>query len=333
MTTVARRHHNPRARPPRGPTRLCRRGVADHHETDHRRSTLSTRRRKLTRHPPYTESKTLKGNTSHALTSKLKSTLMSRLAVVTGATSGIGKAFAEQLTTDGYDLIAIGRNLDRLHQLAETLPAKVIPIAADLSDIDGINTVIEAIEGREVELLVNNAGVAHYMPFAQLPQDRVNELLFVKVIAPTQLARAVTPGMIDRQAGAIINVAGMLAYSGPAPVDQLPLRRAVYVGANAHLVAFSETLAAELVGDGITVQALCPGIVATEFHQRQGMDVGTTPRMSPHEVVTASLRGLELAEVICAPGVEDHELLTAVAAADLAAFGAQSPQLASRYRS
>ncbi|MDG4668036.1 SDR family NAD(P)-dependent oxidoreductase [Mycobacterium sp. 236(2023)] len=257
---------------------------------------------------------------------------MSALAVVTGASSGIGKAFTERLAADGYELITVGRDLDRLQRLADTLPVDVTPVAADLATHDGIATVIEGVADRAVDLLVNNAGVAHYMPFSQLPEERANELLFVKVIAPTLLARAVAPGMVDRRAGTIINVAGMLAYSGPAPLEQLPLRRAVYVGANAHLVAFSETLAAELAADGIAVQALCPGVVATEFHQRQGIDMSGAPRMSPHDVVTASLRALELGEVICAPSVEDHDLLEAVADADLAAFGAQSVQLATRYR-
>ena len=257
---------------------------------------------------------------------------MSRLAVITGASSGIGKAFAERLAADGYDLIAVGRNLDRLRHLASTLPAIVSSVAADLATTDGITSVIDAIGDRHVDLLVNNAGVAHYMPFAQLPEDKASELLFVKVVAPTLLARAVVPGMIERHSGTIINVAGMLAYSGPASLEQLPRRRAVYVGANAHLVAFSESLAAELAGDGVTVQALCPGVVATEFHQRQGIDMSATPRMSAQDVVTASLRGLELGEVICAPSVEKRDLLDRVAAAGLDAFGAQSVKLASRYK-
>lgn len=83
---------------------------------------------------------------------------------------------------------------------------------------------------------------------------------------------------------------------------------------------------------GLLFQVCCPGVVATEFHTRQGMDLSAVPRMSAHDVVTASLRGLELGEVVCAPGVEDTSLLDAVLAADLAAFAGQSPQLASRYK-
>ncbi len=145
-------------------------------------------------------------------------------------------------------------------------------------------------------------GVAHYMPFADLPADKASELLHVKVVAPTMLARAAVPGMIARGGGTIINVSGMLAFSGPAPLTQLPLRRAVYTGALAHIVALSQALHEELKSQGLRIQALCPGVVATEFHERQGLDLSAVPRMSADDVVTASLRGLALGEVYCAPG-------------------------------
>jgi uncharacterized protein len=94
----------------------------------------------------------------------------------------------------------------------------------------------------------------------------------------------------------------------------------------------SQTLGAELEGTGVAVQVVCPGVVATEFHERQGLDLSAVPRMSAADVVTASLRGLQLGETVCAPGVENASLLDAIFQADLAAFGAQSPELAERYR-
>jgi len=127
-------------------------------------------------------------------------------------------------------------------------------------------------------------------------------------------------------------VAGMLAFRGPASLEQLPLRRSVYAATLAHLVAFSQVLHEELKSQGVRVQALCPGVVATEFHERQGLDLSALPRMSADDVVTASLRSLQLGEVVCAPGVEMRELLDAVFSADLAALGAQAPYLAQRYR-
>ncbi len=220
---------------------------------------------------------------------------MNKLAVVTGVSSGIGRAFAQRLAADGYDLVAVGRRLDRLEELAASLASvKVRPLAAEL------------------------------------PADKARELVHVKVVAPTMLVRAAVPGMVARGEGTIINVAGMIAFSSPATQARLP-RRAVYAGTLAHLVAMTQVLHEELESEGLRIQVLCPGVVATEFHERQGLDLSAVPRMSAEDVVTASLRGLELGEVVCAPGVEDASLLEAVAQAILAAFGAQSPELASRY--
>ena len=252
-----------------------------------------------------------------------------RLALVTGASSGIGQAFAQRLGTEGYNLIVVGRRRERLAELVAALPnVEVRPVVADLATDAGVQAVADICATEELHLLVNNAGVAHYMPFTALPADKASELLHVKVVAPTLLARAAVPGMVARGEGTIINVAGMLAFGGPAPAQG----RAVYTGTLAHLVALSQQLHQELSPQGVRVQVLCPGVVATEFHERQGIDLSAMPRMSAGDVVTASLRGLTLGEVVCAPGVEHAELLEAVFGADLAAFHAQAPQLAQRYR-
>jgi short-subunit dehydrogenase len=257
---------------------------------------------------------------------------MRKFALVTGATSGIGKAFAERLAADGYDLVIVGRRRERLEAFADTHPdVKVRVVAADLSTVTGVDTVAEICATEPLTMLVNNAGVAHYMPLAELPADKARELVNVKVLAPTMFARAVVAGMQQRGEGTVINVAGMIAFSGPAPHSQMP-RRVVYAGTLAYLVAMSQTLSAELEGTAVKVQVVCPGVVATEFHERQGMDMSMMPRMTADDVVTASLRGLELGETVCAPGVEDASLLDAIFRADLAAFGAQSPELAKRYR-
>ncbi|MBS2553617.1 SDR family NAD(P)-dependent oxidoreductase [Catenulispora sp. NL8] len=257
---------------------------------------------------------------------------MNKLALVTGATSGIGAAFARRLATDGHDLVVVGRRTDRLEAFAQAHPeVKVRALTADLATAAGIDAVAGVLAGEPVDLLINNAGVAHYMPLADLPTDQASELVSVKVLAPTMLTRAAVPGMLERGAGTIINVAGMIAFAGPAPHEQMP-RRAVYGGSLAYLVAMSQTLSAELEGTGVGVQVVCPGVVATEFHEVQGLDLSAVPRMSADDVVTASLRGLEMGETVVAPGVEDASLLDAVFRADLAAFGAQSPELATRYR-
>ena len=257
---------------------------------------------------------------------------MRKRALVTGASSGIGKAFAERLAGEGYDLVAVGRRVDRLEALATSLTnVDVQPLVADLSTDEGVDAVAEVCASQPLTMLINNAGVAHYMPITELPAEKARELLHVKVVAPTMLVRAAVPGMVARREGTIINVAGMIAFSGPAPQGRLP-HRAVYAGALAHLVAMTQVLHEELKNEGLRIQVLCPGVVATEFHERQGLDLSAVPRMSAADVVTASLRGLELGEVVCAPGVEETGLLEAVSHADLAVFSGQSPELAERYR-
>lgn len=259
---------------------------------------------------------------------------MSGLAVVTGASSGIGREYARRLASQGTDLIAVGRRQKRLDELAAEFPdVQVRTVVADLSTHEGIQDVITVVGDQPVTLLVNNAGVAHYKSFVELPEEQIAELVGVKVLAPTLLTRAIAPGMVERGTGQIVNVAGMIAFSGPATLEQVGLRRAVYASTLAYTLALSQTLDAELSPNGVAVQALLPGVVATEFHERQGMDLSAAPRMSAADVVTASLRGIELGETVTAPGVERRDLLQDVLAADLAAFGGQSPELATRYRS
>lgn len=255
------------------------------------------------------------------------------LALVTGASSGIGRAFAERLAADGYDLILVARRRDRLESIAEALSTvSVRTVVADLGTPEGIDVVADLCTEQSLTMLVNNAGVAHYMPMADLPTARARELVGVKVLAPTMLTHAALPGMLSRRAGTIVNVAGMIAFSGPAPASPPPGQRAVYTGTLAYTVAMSQTLHAELDGTGVGVHVVCPGVVATEFHEVQGMDLSAIPRMTAGDVVTAALAGIQLGETVIAPGVEDDDLLAAVFAADLAAFHGQSPQLASRYQ-
>lgn len=254
------------------------------------------------------------------------------LALITGASSGIGRAYARRLANKGFDLVVTGRRQDRLDALVAEFPERDIrPLVADLSTPAGIATVADVCEREALSMLINNAGIAHYRGFTELSTGAASELLQVKVVAPTMLARAAAAGMVARGAGTIVNVSGMLAFGSAAPLGQAP-GRAVYVSCLAHLVALSQALHEELALKGLKVQALCPGIVATEFHERQGMDLSALPRMSADDVVTASLRALDLGEVVCAPGLEHANLLDAACQANLAAFGAQSPRLAERYR-
>lgn len=205
---------------------------------------------------------------------------MNKLALVTGATSGIGRAFAERLARQGYGLVIVGRREGRLAEFASAHPETAVrTLAADLSTEEGVAAVATVCAAEPLTMLVNNAGLAHYMPLADLPADKARELVHVKTVAPTMLTRAAVVGMQARGEGAIINVSGMIAFSGPAASSVMP-RRAVYAGGLAFVVAMSQTLSAELEGTGVRVQVLCPGVVATEFHERQGMDLSAVPRMS-----------------------------------------------------
>ncbi len=254
------------------------------------------------------------------------------LALITGASSGIGRAFAERLAADGYDLVVVGRRKDRLDALASSLATKVEVVSADLATEQGVRTVADIAAGRSLTMLINNAGVAHYMRFVDLPPATAQELMNVKMTAPTLLTRAAVPGMISRGAGTVLNVAGMLAFGGSAPAAPPPSQRAVYVGTLAYTVAMTQTLHAELHGTGVRVHVVCPGIVATEFHEVQGMDLSAFPRMTAADVVSGALAGIELGETVITPGVEDDRLLDRVFSADLEAFSNQSSALATRYQ-
>jgi short-subunit dehydrogenase len=261
-------------------------------------------------------------------------------AFVTGASSGIGKAFAERLARDGYDLTVTARRGERLEDLAERLRAepgiKVEVAAADLgkaADLHALEKRIAAIDS--LEMLVNNAGFGGYMPFVQLDPDKAEELIRVQVLAVTRLTRAAVPGMIARGKGSIINVSSRLAFSSPVKSEQLP-KRATYVGTKAFIVSFSQILQSELEGTGIRVQALCPAVVRTEFHLRMGVDPDRFPPQivsKPEDVVQASLAALRLGEVICMPGMEDTGLLERLEEDQRQLFDRSGAgALASRYR-
>jgi uncharacterized protein len=243
-------------------------------------------------------------------------------ALVTGASSGLGAAFAERLARDGYDLIIVARRHDRLESLSERLQANyhanVEVIPADLSKFDDLLTIEKHIaEDNMLEVLVNNAGFGAYMPFVELDPDKATELI-----------------NFARGRGSIVNVSSRLAFSGSMGSTQLP-KRATYVGANAFINAFSQLVQSELEGTGVQVQALCPGVIETEFHERVGIDPGRFPAaivMKPEDVVQASLVGLKLGEVICVPPLEDLSLLTQIQEDEKQFFElTRSGKLAKRY--
>lgn len=265
-------------------------------------------------------------------------------ALVTGASSGIGAVFAERLARNGYDLVIVARRRERLEALAqrlkEDLPAaglSVEVLVADLSKPGDLRLVEKHIsEDKGLELLVNNAGFGGYMPFTQLDPDKAEELINLQVLAVTRLTHAALPGMLGLGKGAVINVSSRLAFSGSLGSGQLP-KRATYVGTKAFINAFSQLLQSELDGTGVQVQALCPGVVPTEFHKNVGVDINNFPPaivMKAEDIVDASLAALKTGEVICIPALDDPALLTQIQESERRLFeSTRTGSLARRYGS
>jgi short-subunit dehydrogenase len=164
-------------------------------------------------------------------------------------------------------------------------------------------------------MLVNNAALAHYMPLSALPEGSARELVDLNVLAPVLLTRAVLTGMQRRRQGSVINLASLLAFSASWEAPWLP-QRAVYAASKAFLVSFTQILAAELRDTAVRVQVVCPGVVRSEFHSRQGMDMSAVPRMEPRSVVQASLHDLERGVVVSIPGAENDGAVGRIAAAE-----------------
>ncbi len=227
-------------------------------------------------------------------------------ALVTGASSGIGKAFCRALAERGYDLILVARSRGPLQELAEELAAgygvAAEVLSADLSTEDGVDAVSARIaETPHLTALVNSAGDALDGFFASTDIGRQTASVRLHDLAAVRLTHAALPVMLRRGRGDIVNLSSMAAFF-PFPGS------AVYGAAKAFTASFTETLALELKGTGLRVQALCPGFTRTQFHGRMGMDVSAIPEwmwMSPEEVAAESLRALERGRVICIPGLKN----------------------------
>lgn len=257
------------------------------------------------------------------------------LALVTGASSGIGQAFSEQLAADGCDLVVAARRRDRLEELKRRLEAahgvSVEMIVADLSTESGMASADAAAADPRVETVVDCAALAHYMSFLELPAETAEELVKLNALAPLRLIRSALPGMVERGHGTVISLASQLVFSATADDPQLP-RRAVYTATKAFLLTLIRLIALELRDSGVRLQVVCPGVVKTEFHTRQNMDMSHLPRLAAEQIVQASARGLELGEVVCMPSLEDAERLQRHDQAELDLFmGGMRPSLATRY--
>jgi short-subunit dehydrogenase len=209
-------------------------------------------------------------------------------AVVTGASSGLGREFALALTARGHPVLAVARRGERLRALADEVGPRggqLEPLVADLSTGGGIEVLLARAASLPVELLVNNAGVAAYGPFSSIPAERELELVRLNVEAIVVLTRGLLPTMLERGRGGVINVASQMAFQ-PMPYF------AAYAASKAFVLSFSEALAEELRGTGVRVTTIAPGFISTEFAQVAGSlePERRFPHLQPRRVVESALR-------------------------------------------
>lgn len=224
-------------------------------------------------------------------------------ALITGATSGIGLAFAERFAGRGYDLIVTGRRAKIIQAAAGDIARRhgvsVTVILAELSDEKGVRKVLNAIRKADrLDVLVNNAGFGLDKIFHKDTIERHVMMIDVHVTAAVRFVHAALPGMLARGQGTIINVSSLGAFI-PGPFN------AIYGGTKAFLNIFSESVAIELGHRGIRMQSLCPGFTSTDFHMQMGIEEDIKKKvkrwMRPEDVVDRSLKDLSRGKVICIP--------------------------------
>ena len=221
------------------------------------------------------------------------------LAVITGASSGLGAIFADQLAKRGHSLVLAGRDEARLKAVAHQVGGNAEVVVGDLGTDAGIDSLVTHLDGREIDVLVNNAGFGTYGPFAEIDAGREHELVAVNVDALVRLTHAVLPGMLARGRGGILNVASTIAF-------QPGTYQATYGASKAFVLSLSQALWAETRGAGVTVTALCPGPTRTGFVDALGSDVSHTAiyrrLAAPEPVVAAGLRALDRGRAVVVPG-------------------------------
>ncbi|MEM9464917.1 MAG: SDR family oxidoreductase [Actinomycetota bacterium] len=222
-------------------------------------------------------------------------------ALVTGASSGIGRSIAQQLADAGTDLVVVARDAERLTALADALPVDVEVLTADLGDPAAVAAVAERVttDDDPIDLLVNNAGLGFAGPTLETTDADDELTVAVNVVALHRLCRAAGAAMQRRGGGAILNVSS-IAGDMPGP------QSATYNATKAFVTSFSEALHVQLKPAGVTVTALCPGLTRTEFQERAGIDDLPVPDFAwqtADEVAAAGLAGVAGGRAVVVPGM------------------------------
>lgn len=230
------------------------------------------------------------------------------VAVVTGASSGLGAVYADRLAKRGYDLILVARNAERLQTVANQIHSEtgrgVKTIPADLnngSDLAKIETVLRNDEA--ITMLVNNAGVGSVASILQANIDTITDMIGLNVTALTRLTYAVAPAFVARGNGTIINIASVVGIASE-------LLNGVYSASKSYVISFGHSLQKDLADTGVRVQTVLPGATATEFWDVAGYSAQKTAAitMSVDDAVDAALAGLDNGEAVTIPGLHEGEL-------------------------
>ncbi|KJK60112.1 SDR family NAD(P)-dependent oxidoreductase [Saccharothrix sp. ST-888] len=251
-------------------------------------------------------------------------------ALITGATAGIGAAFARRLAKDGRDLVLVARNTERLEaaaaELGKRYGVQVETLTADLATEEGIAAVEERLRDSEraVDILINNAGFGNKGRFLSVPLQAELDMVKVHIEAVLRLTMAAVPGMRERGFGGIVNVASVAAF----------VPRGTYGASKAWMVSFTQGIARDLGGTGVRLLALCPGFTRTEFHERAGMGTSNIPSwawLSAERVVDEALRDLARGRTLSVPSKRYKAAVTLGRMLPAGTFGGVSSKAARSY--
>ena len=224
--------------------------------------------------------------------------MKSKIALITGASSGIGLELAKQFARGGWELHLVARRRDLLEQLADELPTQTTVHVLDLTDANAREELLASLSNVEISCLVNNAGFGDYAPFEKAKWPKIEAMLRLNIEALTHLTHAFLPPMLERRRGKILNVASTAAFfPGPG--------MATYYASKAFVLSFSEALATEVEKSGVSVTCLCPGATTSEFQARAGLEKSKlidATMMSSAEVARAGYKATIRGQRLVIPG-------------------------------